>query len=247
LVGNEQSCFQVVYQNTFIFDDLAASSKQIILFFTFICLLISERSILTYKINNFEYFLLILSAVLGLMLLISSYDLISLYLCIELQSLCLYALAASKKDSSLSTEAGLKYFILGSFSSGLLLFGISLIYGCTGSTSFGSIFLLLASADNPSVVVLIEVLSKSLFFISLAFFFKIAAAPLHMWSPDVYEGSPMSSTVFFAVIPKIALFSVFLRFFTVMGPNFSNFLLSLLVFFSLFSAVVGSFGALKQK
>ena len=247
LVGNEQGCFQVVYQNTFIFDGLTASSKQVILFFTFVCLLISERSILTHKINNFEYLLLILSAVLGLMLLISSYDLISLYLCIELQSLCLYALAASKKDSSLSTEAGLKYFILGSFSSGLLLFGISLIYGCTGSTSFGSIFLLLASADNSSVTVLIEVLSKALFFISLAFFFKIAAAPLHMWSPDVYEGSPMSSTVFFAVIPKLALFSVFLRFFTVMGPNFSNFLLSLLVFFSLFSAVVGSFGALKQK
>lgn len=247
LVSNESNCFQITYQNTFIFDGLSTSSKQIILFFTFACLFVCERSILDNKINNFEYLLLILCAVLGLMLLISAYDLISLYLCIELQSLCLYSLAASKKDSSLSTEAGLKYFILGSFSSGLLLFGLSLIYGCTGSTSFGALFLLMSSVDNPSLTLIVEVLTKALFFISLAFFFKVAAAPLHMWSPDVYEGSPLSSTVFFAVVPKIALFSVFLRFFTVMGSNFSTFTLGLFLFFSLFSAVVGSFGALKQK
>jgi NADH:ubiquinone oxidoreductase subunit 2 (subunit N) len=171
LVSNESNCFQIAYQNTFIFDGLSTSSKQIILFFTFACLFVCERSILDNKINNFEYLLLILCAVLGLMLLISAYDLISLYLCIELQSLCLYALAASKKDSSLSTEAGLKYFILGSFSSGLLLFGLSLIYGCTGSTSFGALFLLMSSVDNPSLTLIVEVLTKALFFISLAFFF----------------------------------------------------------------------------
>jgi NADH:ubiquinone oxidoreductase subunit 2 (subunit N) len=171
LVSNESNCFQIAYQNTFIFDSLSTTSKQIILFFTFACLFVCERSILENKINNFEYLLLILCAVLGLMLLISSYDLISLYLCIELQSLCLYALAASKKDSSLSTEAGLKYFSLGSFSSGLLLFGLSIIYGCTGSTSFGALFLLMSSVDNPSLNLILEVLTKALFFISLAFFF----------------------------------------------------------------------------
>jgi len=235
LVSNESNCFQIAYQNTFIFDSLSTSSKQIILFFTFACLFVCERSILENKINNFEYLLLILCAVLGLMLLISSYDLISLYLCIELQSLCLYALAASKKDSSLSTEAGLKYFILGSFSSGLLLFGLSLIYGCTGSTSFGALFLLMSSVDNPSLNLILEVLTKALFFISLAFFFKVAAAPLHMWSPDVYEGSPLSSTVFFCCCTKNSLIFCLFKVFYCYGLElFFIYFRSFSLFFSFF-------------
>jgi NADH-quinone oxidoreductase subunit N len=212
-----------------------------------LCLYIFEDSLLKQKINNFEYFILILCAVLGLMLLISSYDLISLYLAIEMQSLCLYVLAAAKKDSTFSTEAGLKYFILGSFSSALLLFGISLIYGCTGTTNFENLSLLFAGDNlliNDSILQSINI---GLIFIAAAFFFKIAAAPLHMWSPDVYEGAPVSSTIFFAVIPKIAMFSVFLRLFQTVFSNFQDLFLSILILFSLVSVVVGSFVALKQK
>jgi NADH-quinone oxidoreductase subunit N len=180
------------------------------------------------------------------MLLVSSFDLISLYLAIEMQSLCLYALAASKKDSTFSTEAGLKYFILGSFSSALLLFGISIIYGITGTTNFENLYLLLAG-PNETLLNLESSVIIGLIFISAAFFFKIAAAPLHMWSPDVYEGSPVSSTIFFAVIPKIALFSVFLRLFQNVFSNFHDFFLLATVFFALFSVTIGSFVALRQK
>jgi NADH-quinone oxidoreductase subunit N len=246
LVYNNTIPFMLTYQNTFIFDDLTAYSKCLILFFSILCLAIFEDSLLKQKINNFEYFILLLCAVLGLMLLVSSFDLISLYLAIELQSLCLYVLAAAKKDSSFSTEAGLKYFILGSFSSGLLLFGISIIYGTLGTTNFENLSLLLAGS-NEVLVNLESSIIIGLIFISAAFFFKIAAAPLHMWSPDVYEGAPVSSTIFFAVIPKIAMFSVFLRLFQDVFSNFHDFFLLATVLFSLFSVIIGSFVALKQK
>jgi NADH-quinone oxidoreductase subunit N len=246
LVYNNTIPFMLTYQNTFIFDDLTAYSKCLILFFSILCLAIFEDSLLKQKINNFEYFILLLCAVLGLMLLVSSFDLISLYLAIELQSLCLYVLAAAKKDSSFSTEAGLKYFILGSFSSGLLLFGISIIYGTVGTTNFENLSLLFAGS-NEALVNLESSIIIGLIFISAAFFFKIAAAPLHMWSPDVYEGAPVSSTIFFAVIPKIAMFSVFLRLFQDVFSNFHDFFLFASVLFSLFSVTIGSFVALKQK
>jgi NADH-quinone oxidoreductase subunit N len=200
----------LTYQSTFIFDALTANSKELLIFFSILCMYIFEDSLLKQKINNFEYFILILCAVLGLMLLVSSYDLISLYLAIEMQSLCLYVLAAAKKDSTFSTEAGLKYFILGSFSSALLLFGISLIYGCTGTTNFENLSLLFAGTNLKESVSVVDSIEIGLIFIAAALLFKLAAAPFHMWSPDVYEGAPVSSTIFFAVIPKIAMFSGFL-------------------------------------
>lgn len=247
LVHNNSVPFMLTYQSTFIFDALTANSKELLIFFSILCMYIFEDSLLKQKINNFEYFILILCAVLGLMLLVSSYDLISLYLAIEMQSLCLYVLAAAKKDSTFSTEAGLKYFILGSFSSALLLFGISLIYGCTGTTNFENLSLLFAGTNLKESVSVVDSIEIGLIFIAAAFFFKIAAAPLHMWSPDVYEGAPVSSTIFFAVIPKIAMFSVFLRLFQTVFSNFQEVFLLIVVFFSLVSVVVGSFVALKQK
>jgi NADH-quinone oxidoreductase subunit N len=171
---------------------------------------------------------------------------LSLYLAIEMQSLCLYVLAAAKKDSSFSTEAGLKYFILGSFSSALLLFGISFLYGCTGTTNFDNFHLLFAGIDAETFLLTASV-EKALICIMAAFFFKIAAAPFHMWSPDVYEGSPTSSTIFFAVIPKIALFAVFLRLFQAVFVSFEEFFLFALAFFSIASVTIGSFVALRQK
>jgi NADH-quinone oxidoreductase subunit N len=245
-VYNNEISFKEVYQNTFIFDILSTQVKEITLISSIICLLLFEESLLKLKINNFEYSLLLLGAILGLMFLVSSYDLLSLYLAIEMQSLCLYVLAAAKKDSTFSTEAGLKYFILGSFSSALLLFGISILYGCTGTTNFHDLSLLF-SADFGSDPLMASAIEKGILFIAAAFLFKIAAAPLHMWSPDVYEGSPISSTIFFAVIPKLALFTVFLRLFQGVLFSFQDILLYVLVLFSMASVVVGSFAALKQK
>merc|ERR1711988_787735 len=176
LVHNNSIPFMLTYQSTFIFDSLTTNAKEIVIFFSMICIYIFEDSLLNQKINNFEYFVLLLCAVLGLMLLISCYDLISLYLAIELQSLCLYVLAAAKKDSTFSTEAGLKYFILGSFSSALLLFGISILYGCTGTTNFHDLSLLF-SADFGNDPLLSSAIEKAILFIAAAFLFKIAAAP----------------------------------------------------------------------
>jgi proton-translocating NADH-quinone oxidoreductase chain N len=180
------------------------------------------------------------------MLLVSSYDMLSLYLSIEMQSLCFYVLATFKKDSSLSAEAGLKYFILGSFSSALLLFGISLIYGCTGSLNFDNYLLLFAEMDIKSFE-LSGLIEKGLLCISAAFFFKIAAAPFHMWVPDVYEGSPTSSTIFFAIVPKIALFTIFLRLYYTSFGSFSENFLNALMIVSIFSVIIGSFVALRQR
>lgn len=236
----------LAYKNTFIFDSLSQSSKQIVLFGVFFSLFISENIVLRHKINAFEYLILLLCATLGLLFLTSSYDLISLYLAIEVQGLCLYVLAASKKDSSFSLEAGLKYFILGSFSSALFLFGASLLYGCVGTTNFNTLSLFFLDLDLKDFTLGVS-LEHAWMCLSIAFFFKIAAAPFHMWSPDVYEGSPTSSTVFFAVVPKIALFTVFIRLFQTAFMAFEELFLFLLLFSAVSSVIIGSFVALRQK
>lgn len=245
LILNTDTELLTVYSDCFIVDFLSAFTKLVIILFTILCLIIIRQNLLRLKINNFEYILLILSAILGLMFLVSSNDLISLYLSIEMQSLCLYVLAASKKDSTFSTEAGLKYFILGSLSSALLLFGISMLYGLTGTTNFSN-FSLLFSGDLKEIECILSI-KHALMLILVAFLFKISAAPFHAWSPDVYEGSPMSSTVFFAVVPKLGLFAALVRLFVDTFYLFYDvYSLSLMVV-GLVSVMVGSFGALKQK
>jgi NADH-quinone oxidoreductase subunit N len=235
-----------VFQNTFIFDALTSSIKQILLIATLVCLILSLNSIVSNQLNHFEYLILILSSVLGLMLLISSFDMLSLYLSIEMQSLCLYVLAASKKDSSFSMEAGLKYFIIGSFSSALLLFGISFIYLSTGTTNFTHIELLLFETIEESSL-LNSSLEKGMLFLTGAFLFKVAAAPFHFWSPDVYEGSPLSSTIFFALVPKIALFTILVRLFQIVFLSFEISVHFSLCLFAICSVIFGSFTALSQK
>jgi len=170
LVQNNSITFMITYQSAFIFDFLSSISKELTLLCSIICLIISENFIFENQLNRFEYFLLILCAVLGLMFLVSSNDLLSLYLSIEMQSLCFFVLAASKKNSSFSIEAGLKYFILGSFSSAILLLGISLLYGCVGTTNFENYHLLFLekTVDNFHLFSLIE---NALICISVAFFF----------------------------------------------------------------------------
>jgi NADH-quinone oxidoreductase subunit N len=195
----------------YITDSFAVYMKVLVLSGSAITIFMSARYMERQRISRFEYPVLILFSTLGMMLMISANDLISLYMALELQSLPLYVLAAMQRDNVKSTEAGLKYFVLGALSSGMLLYGASLIYGFTGATNFDAIATALQAQDAvPLGVVTGMVLLLS----GLAF--KIAAVPFHMWTPDVYEGAPTSVTAFFAIVPKIAALALIVRVF--MGP-----------------------------
>lgn len=240
LTLNRHAC-GVVFNCFFTCDSLSQNAKLILLICSFICLLFSLSYSRCSKINSFEYYLLVLLAVLGSLLLCSSSDLISAYLAIELQSLCLYVLATYNRRSVYSTESGLKYFILGSFSSGLLLFGLSLVYALTGTTSFDNLRLLF-SLDQDGA----PLLHAGYLFISCAFLFKLSAAPFHVWSPDIYDGAPLHSTVFFAIVPKLGIFAALMRLlFCCFAHNFF-FLQFIFLSSAIVSILLGSFLALKQ-
>jgi len=243
---NINNCFYdvTIFNNLLILDSFGIFIKNFILGST-ICILIMS---LTYNkfesINNFEFPILILLTILGTLLLISSYDLISMYLAIELQSFCSYILSSFKRNSEFSAEAGLKYFVLGAFSSGFLLFGCSLIYGFTGTTNYEQISLLLASSyyehpNNNGIVI-------GVIFILISFLFKLSAAPFHLWSPDIYEGSPTIITAFFAIVPKLGLFVFFLRLFFDSFYGLFTFWQSFLIICSASSMLIGSLGAIWQ-
>ena len=201
-------------------------------------LLSSKDYIKKNNIDKIEYPILILSSVFGMFLMISSNDLIIFYLGLELQSLCLYILASFKRNEERSTEAGLKYFVLSALSSGLLLYGCSLIYGFTGSTNFEVISNNLDQANTGAVFGIV--------FITVALAFKVSAVPFHMWTPDVYEGSPTSVTAFFALIPKIAAITVFIRFMYVPFINVINQWQTIIIFLSLASMILGAVAAIGQ-
>jgi len=222
----EYNNFQI-FNNTLILDYLSFSSKTWIAIISIFCFLMIQRYLAVQKINYFEYSVLILFALLGIFFICSSNDLITAYLSIELQSLSFYIMAALKKDSAFSVDAGLKYFILGAFSSSLFLFGSSILYGVSGTTNFEDLknlfFLMyleyesIYSVDTYTFVkhVFIDggLIQFALVFIFVSLLFKLAVAPFHLWSLDVYEGSPSSSTFFFAVVPKLAIFILIIRIF----------------------------------
>jgi NADH-quinone oxidoreductase subunit N len=243
-----------IFNNLLIVDDLTTIVKGIILISSIATLFISMAYVKRESINAFEFTLLLLLAILGLLCLVSSNDLISLYLAIELQSLCLYVVAAFKRDSEHSVEAGLKYFVLGALSSGLLLFGSALIYAYTGTTNFDQLLLLnLSSNLDQAVTTSFHTgFIIGIIFLSFGLLFKLAAVPFHMWAPDVYEGSPTSVTAFFAIVPKVAILAVFARlYFTVFYDIIYIHLqgqgsIVFLNFCAIGSMVVGAFGALKQ-
>ena len=235
----------IVCFNTLIIDGMGAFLKSLILFSTLGVIGLSFSFLKEEKIQAFEFVILLLLATLSLMLMVSSYDFISFYLSLEFQSLGLYVLAALKRDNEYSTEAGLKYFVLGAFSSGFLLFGASLIYGLTGTTNFEDLSILFTGL-GPSDFFTQSSVVVGILFISVALLFKISAAPFHMWSPDVYEGAPTVVTAFFSMAPKLALFGVLIRVFYL---GFFDFIFSWQqIFFvcSLASMVFGSLGALAQ-
>jgi len=202
-------------------------------------LITSSRYLKIFKIFKIEYSILILCSILGMMVMISANDLIVFYIGLELQSLALYVLASFNRDQVKSSEAGLKYFVLSALSSGLLLYGCSLIYGFTGSTNFITISENINSTQFG--------LTFGIVFILVGLAFKISAVPFHMWAPDVYEGSPTSVTLFFAVVPKIAALTVFIRFLYVPFINMIDQWQIIIVFLSIASMIFGAVAAIGQK
>ena len=178
-----------VFNESFVIDGFALYSKALILIASFFVLLISKRYLIDIKNDKFEYPIIILLSILGMFFMVSANDLILFYLGLELQSLSLYILASIDRDNIKSSEAGIKYFILSALSSGLLLYGCSLIYGFTGSTNFE---LIAKNIDDFNVGSIFGMV-----FILVGLSFKISAVPFHMWTPDVYQGSPTSVTSFF--------------------------------------------------
>ena len=228
------------------YDTLTINAKGTVFLGGSLSLLSAKSYLREQGIYAFEYPLLILITTLGMGLLLSSYNFLSLYLSLELQSLGLYVLATFKRGSAYSTEAGLKYFILGAFSSGLLLFGISLIYGSTGTTNFEDLArLLLGSSEN--LTDLSTGLLGGLIFVSVGLVFKLAAAPFHMWIPDVYEGAPTSSSLYFAVVPKLAVLLVLVRIYYLSFYDLMPLWQGFLIFVSMTSMIVAALGALYQR
>jgi len=228
------------FNGDFVVDGFSRFAKVLILFSSALVLLLGEGYLARREVLRFEYPILILLATLGMMMMVSSGGLISLYMGLELQSLALYVVAAFNRESPRSTEAGLKYFVLGALSSGLLLYGASLIYGYTGSTRF-EVIAHVIETEGVNLGV-----TFGLVFICAALAFKISAAPFHMWTPDVYEGSPTPVTFFFATAPKVAAAGMFAR---VLFDGFGHAVAEwqqVLVFVSIASMFLGAIAAIGQ-
>ena len=229
-----------LFGGSFVVDDFARFLKVLTVIGSGGALLLSFNYLNDIKQQKFEYGVLFLLSTLGMMMLISANDLIALYLGLELMSLPLYVVAASNRDSIRSTEAGLKYFVLGALSSGMLLYGASLIYGFTGTVNFAGI----AKATSHGATL---GLIFGLVFLFVGFCFKISAVPFHMWTPDVYEGSPTPVTAFFAAAPKVAGMAIFVRATVVAFPGITHDWQQIVVFVSIASMVLGAFAAIGQK
>ena len=238
LLLNQPSEIIKIFHESYIIDRLSIFMKVLTLLFCLFVLLSSKDYVKSISIDKIEYPIIILASTLGMILMISSYDLIVFYLGLELQSLGLYILSSFRRDDEKSTEAGLKYFVLSALASGLLLYGCSLIYGFTGSTNFEVISANLDGSNTGAVFGIV--------FIIVGLAFKVSAVPFHMWTPDVYEGSPTSVTSFFALVPKIAALAVFIRFMYVPFINVINQWQIIIVFLSIASMILGAVAAIGQ-
>src|ERR1700751_61559 len=227
------------FGGSFIVDDFARFLKILALIGSAATLILSSEFLADASRHIFEYAILVLLSTLGMMVLISAGDLISLYLGLELMSLALYVVAASNRDNVKSTEAGLKYFVLGALSSGMLLYGASLVYGFTGTVSFAGIAHS-AAEGGPGLIF-------GLVFLFAGFCFKVSAVPFHMWTPDVYEGAPTPVTAFFAAAPKVAGIAMFVRAAVMAFPGITSQWQQIVVFVSIASMALGSFAAIGQR
>ena len=227
----------------FVVDDFARFMKWLVLLGSALAVVMSLHYNEREGIDRFEFPVLILFACLGMLMMISANDLLSLYVGLELQSLPLYVIAAFRRDSTRSSEAGLKYFVLGALSSGMLLYGASMIYGFTGATRFEDLAVLFTGPDPERGIGVIV----GLVFLLAGLAFKISAVPFHMWTPDVYEGAPTPVTAFFAVAPKIAAVALLIR--AVTGPFGELFgeWQQIVIFLSIASMLLGALAAIWQK
>ena len=228
-----------VFNGAFILDPFARFMKIATLIASGIAILLAVGHGRRENFERFEYPILIITASLGMMVMISAHDMIALYIGIELQSLSLYVLAAIKRDSVKSTEAGIKYFVLGAMSSGLLLYGISLVYGFTGQTSFYGIAAALTDGADTGLIF-------GLVFILAGLAFKVSAVPFHMWTPDVYQGAPTPVTAFFAAAPKLAAVALLVRVVSEPFGNVADQWQQILTFLAIASMVLGAFAAIGQ-
>ncbi len=228
-----------LFNNSYLIDNLSNYMKIILVGSGIFVMLTGSKYIQVINLNKIEYPILILSSILGMMIMISSNDLIVFYMGLELQSLALYVLASFNRDNLLSTESGLKYFVLSALSSGLLLYGCSLTYGFSESTNFDQILINSTEFNYGTTFGIV--------FILVGLAFKISAVPFHMWAPDVYQGSPTSVTLFFAILPKIAALSVFIKFLYTPFANMNDQWQTIIVFISIASMIFGAVAAIGQK
>ena len=238
IIFNSLDYSEKVFLESFSKDKFSDFIKILILVSSIFVLSTTQNFINNVKISKFEYPILILLSILGMFFMVSANDLILFYLGLELQSLALYILASINKSDLRSTESGIKYFVLSALSSGLLLYGCSLLYGFTGSTNYEIIQTQIA--DNNIGALFATV------FIIVGLAFKVSAVPFHMWTPDVYEGSPTSVTNFFAVVPKIAGIAVIIRFMDVPFKMILSEWQLIVIFLSIASMILGAVAAIGQ-
>jgi len=232
----------ITFADMFVTDNFAVFCKALVLIAAALGILMSRDFMERHHVARFEFPILIVFAALGMLLMISANDLVSLYVGLEMQSLSLYVLASIQRDDSRATEAGLKYFVLGAVASGLLLYGSSLVYGFAGTTNFDALAGLFSAGGDVSTGLVIGIV-----FIMAGLSFKISAVPFHMWTPDVYEGVPTPVTAFFAVAPKIAALALLLR--VLIGP-FGDLLVhwqQIVIVISVLSMALGALAAINQK
>ena len=231
----------LAFSGLFVADGFGAFMKVLVLVGTGVTLAMSFGYVQREQMDRFEFPVLMLFATLGMLMMVSANDLISLYLGLELQSLSLYVIAAFRRDNLRSSEAGLKYFVLGALSSGMLLYGSSLVYGFAGSTSFEALAEVLKAEGTPGLGLIV-----GLVFVLAGLAFKVSAVPFHMWTPDVYEGAPTPVTAFFASAPKVAAMALLVR--VLLGPFGDLFAQwqQIVVVVSIGSMALGAFAAINQ-
>jgi len=243
LVLGADSDRTTAFGGMFLVDGYTTFAKTLVLLGAGAALVMSHDFNAREGIARFEYPVVALFATLGMLMMISANDLIALYLGLELQSLSLYVLAAFRRDTLRSTEAGLKYFVLGALSSGMLLYGMSMVYGFAGTTSFDALAAMLAGPGDgaPAIGLIVGIV-----FVAAGLCFKVSAVPFHMWTPDVYEGAPTPVTAFFAVAPKIAAVALFVH--VLMGPfgALVDQWRQIIVVVSIGSMLIGAFAAIAQ-
>ncbi len=228
------------FNGAFVADGFSRFVKLLVLLGAAIVLIMSQAYLVREKMSRFEFPVLIVFSIVGMMLMASAADFITLYLGMELQSLALYVLAAFNRDNLRSTEAGLKYFVLGALSSGMMLYGISLIYGFAGATGFAKVAMVVQSGGITTGVVF------GLVFLISGLAFKIAAVPFHMWTPDVYEGAPTPITAFFSASPKVAAMALFVRAMTEALPSALDQWRQIVIFIAILSMALGAVAAIGQ-